>query len=582
MELSRILAMPLFFLLLGMSTFSNAQECPKLLIPLDGDTQVNVNTLISWEAITGVPGYLLSIGTTPGGTELLNEQNVGASTSYSPPLGLPENTQLYVTISLFFFNQPTVVCESQTFTTGALTNIPLCTTLQSPLNNATDINPATNITWSASPNATGYRISIGTSLNGGEILEDLDVANTLTYNPTEDFPPETNIYVTIVPYNRLGTAINCTPFSFVTTPEAQLPTCSSLITPFNGETNVPLSPILEWTPVANATGYKVTIGTSPFESNILNNASFYKTSTFVIDFEPNRTFFITITPFNEAGEALGCRQESFSTLIGCGPYYDALTGELIVLNPNLTLPEKIDVCTKNVANKITAPIEADGYRWYSVDENGKETLLTITKEITITSAGSHALEAYNIISDADQTFECSTTAYFEVEISSEPVIKDVLVNQEANFLNFEILMETEGDFEYALDNEMGPYQDSNFFSRQSLQTHTVFVRNKNGCGTAQKTLEFDATAFGFPVFFTPNGDGINDYWNYLPENNTQEDQIQLVYIFDKFGNLISTFNSESKGWDGTFNGQQVPESDYWFKAQMRSNKIFKGHLSLKR
>ncbi|TVZ17207.1 T9SS type B sorting domain-containing protein [Maribacter sp. MAR_2009_72] len=582
LELSRILAMPLFFLMLCMSSLCIAQECPKLLSPLDGATQVDVNTTINWEPITGVPGYILSIGTTPGGTELLNEKNVGSSTTYTPPLGLPENTEVYVTISLFFFNRPTVVCETQRFTTGPLTEIPQCTTLQLPLNNANNVNPATNILWAASPNATGYRISIGTTMNGRDIIDNLDVANALTYNPVNDFPAETTLYITILPYNRLGTAINCTTFNFITAPEAQLPNCSSLITPLDGETNVPLSPFLEWTPVENATGFRITIGTSPFDSNILDNAIFYKTSTVIIDFEPNRTFFVTITPFNQAGDALGCPQETFSTLIGCGPYYDMVSGELTVLNPEFTLPEKIALCSNTSNKTITAPINADGYRWYKVEENGRETLLSTTKEIVILEEGNYALEAFNIINDANNTFECATTTYFEVEISVQPTIKDVVVTQQANSLSYEIMTDNVGDYEYSLDNEQGPYQDINLFSGQSLVTHIVYVRDKNGCGTASRILEYDPTINGFPDFFTPNGDGINDFWNYLPVLELDNDKIATVHIFDKYGNLIFIFNSDSNGWDGSYNGKQLPEADYWFKAQMFSNKIFKGHFSLKR
>jgi valyl-tRNA synthetase len=39
------------------------------------------------------------------------------------------------------------------------------------------------------------------------------------------------------------------------------------------------------------------------------------------------------------------------------------------------------------------------------------------------------------------------------------------------------------------------------------------------------------------------------------------------------------------GWDGTFNGEALPSTDYWFTVEYEENgesKIFKAHFSLKR
>ena len=581
--LPRILAMPLFFIAFFICTISTfAQECPKLLSPINNQDQVNVNSLIRWEAVTGVPGYIISLGTTPGSGDILNELNVGASNTYKPPLGLPESTEIFVTITLFFFNQPNIVCESQSFTTAALSEVPECVLLSIPLDNAMNVNPATNIVWAAAPSATGYFLTIGTSLNGGEIENNLDVGNILSYNPTVNFPAETTIYITIIPYNRIGFSMDCLTYSFTTGTEATLPTCTSLITPFNGETNVALSPILEWTEVPNATGYRVSIGTSPLETNILDDATFYKTSTLVIDFEPNRTFFITITPFNEAGLAMGCTQETFSTILGCGPYYDAITGELLVLNPELNFPDSVSICLDNPSNIISATDQADGYRWFKIDDFGNETLMSSSKDASISSIGQYKLEAYNNIEDSGRTFECSSTKNFIVETSQAPIIQKVLVTEQGNSINYEIKTEINGSYEYAIDEENGPYQSSNIFNGLSRENHTVFVRDKKGCGTVQQIIEQDFTINGFPNFFTPNGDGINDYWQFIPPIETGENTILSIWIFDRFGALLAQINPNSDGWNGRLNGRLLPESNYWFKALSNNNKVIKGHFSLKR
>ncbi|MEP1221129.1 T9SS type B sorting domain-containing protein, partial [Maribacter dokdonensis] len=465
---------------------------------------------------------------------------------------------------------------------AALTEVPDCVPSTVPSNNANNINTSTNISWSAASGASGYILSIGTTLNGSEILNNVDIGNNLSYDPPTDLPAETAIYINIIPYNRIGMAMGCSTISFTTAAAAVLPACTSMISPIDGETNVPLSPTLQWNAVENATGYRVSIGTTPFDTNILDNAILFNTSTVVVDFEPNRTFFITIVPFNEAGEAMGCTQETFSTLLGCGPYFDPISGDLIVLNPQLTFPDTISICDGNELNKITATDEADGYRWYQLDERGNESLLSSTSEVFIDTKGKYIYEAYVILEDSGNTFECSSSKTFEVTISKAPVIEDVSVDIGANSLNYIINTTTPGNYEFALDNENGPYQDSNRFNNISIENHTVYVRDKDGCGTVEWLVEQDLTVNGFPKFFTPNGDGVNDLWRFIPPIQTGESNISVIFIYDRFGSLLAQLSPDTKGWNGMVNGRPLPESNYWFKALTISNKEVKGHFSLKR
>ncbi len=575
--------MPIFIMLMLCCNFNVlGQECPALTGPLNGANQVATTSSINWENIEGVPGYIISLGTTPGGTDILDQFNVGASNRYNPPTGLPENTEIFVTITLFFFNQPNIVCESQSFTTAPLTEVPNCTSLSNPINNAQDVNTATNISWAYAPGATGYLFTMGTTPDGNELVATTDLGNTLSYNPISDLPPETNIYVTIEPYNRIGSALDCTTFVFTTAPEAVLPVCTNLITPFNGETNVPLSPILEWNEVPNATGYRVSIGTTPFETDILNNAAFYRTSTMVIDFEPNRTFFIKIVPFNDAGEAIGCSQETFSTLLGCGPYYDPLTGELVVLNPDITFPDTVGICQNGSRNVISATDEADGYRWYSLDLDGNESLISTEANVSLDQTGEYIYEIYDIVEGSGGTIECSSSKVFRVEESTIATIENVRVTEMFDGLNFEIIVEGNGNYEFAMDDSEGPYQASNIFGGITPGTHTVYVRDINGCGVAEKTIQQDLTVEGFPKFFTPNGDGTNDFWQYRPKTDPEDVRLMSIFIFNRYGNLLAQLDPESVGWDGRLNGKALPESNYWFKAQFENKKEVRGYFTLKR
>lgn len=94
-------------------------------------------------------------------------------------------------------------------------------------------------------------------------------------------------------------------------------------------------------------------------------------------------------------------------------------------------------------------------------------------------------------------------------------------------------------------------------------------------------MEPDLTLEGFPKFFTPNGDGINDFWQFiLPPSGVSP--IRRLFIFDRFGNLLAQVDPQTAGWDGTFNGRPMPASDYWFRAINNNNQEIRGHFSLKR
>jgi gliding motility-associated-like protein len=78
-----------------------------------------------------------------------------------------------------------------------------------------------------------------------------------------------------------------------------------------------------------------------------------------------------------------------------------------------------------------------------------------------------------------------------------------------------------------------------------------------------------------------NQDGYNDTWN-LKGINTIFNAKTSVRIFDRYGKLIKEINPIGEGWDGTYIGQQMPASDYWYSIQLEDGRSFKGHFALKR
>src|SRR5690606_33993026 len=125
-----------------------------------------------------------------------------------------------------------------------------------------------------------------------------------------------------------------------------------------------------------------------------------------------------------------------------------------------------------------------------------------------------------------------------------------------------ILVSEPGSFVYQLDN--GPIQESNVFTNVPGGIHSFTVYDVNGC--------IDPVVFtdvihlvNYPHFFTPNGDGINDTWNIF-DLTISQDQAK-IFIFDRYGKLLTQIAPAGIGWHGTYNGKPVPASDYWFVVE---------------
>ena len=176
---------------------------------------------------------------------------------------------------------------------------------------------------------------------------------------------------------------------------------------------------------------------------------------------------------------------------------------------------------------------------------------------------------------------CSKTMTIQIKESSIATLekKDIVIKELKAGPNnsIEILTATlgVGDYEYALDVITGPYQDEPIFEKVRPGSHTVYVRDKNDCGIAKMSV----FVIGYKKFFTPNGDGYTDKWNLIgiTKDNLPKTKI---YIFDRFEKLLKELDPLSDGWDGTFIGKPMPQTDYWFRVILEDGREFKGHFSL--
>ncbi|SHM43457.1 T9SS type B sorting domain-containing protein [Flavobacterium xinjiangense] len=336
------------------------------------------------------------------------------------------------------------------------------------------------------------------------------------------------------------------------------PIYAELTLSISNKTITPLAPIIVCDDDGSSDGiYQfdlMGIATSGYFSGIGNNifVSFYSNSADAY-LEKNALSFLfkNTIPFQQTLYA--------RVLTGSDCY--AITPITLVINtfnpPNFE-NENIPLCEGSALN-LSVSNNFLSYLW--------NTLAT-TNSILVSTPGDYSVKVTN-------TNGCTATKKFNVSASGIATITDAIVTDFAANEN-SVLVEYSGvgNYEFSLDGSF--FQDNPLFTGVAAGEYLVYANDKNGCGLS---IPFKIYVLDYPRFFTPNGDGYNDFWeiknlDLLPKST--------VTIFNRYGKLLKQFNSVSSGWNGTFNGYLLPADDYWFNITFEENKTIKGHFSLKR
>ncbi|MGP1994266.1 T9SS type B sorting domain-containing protein [Zobellia laminariae] len=208
--------------------------------------------------------------------------------------------------------------------------------------------------------------------------------------------------------------------------------------------------------------------------------------------------------------------------------------------------------------------EYDSWSWR--DDTGVE--LDTTRNFNSIGLGKYTLT----VTQEKNNLTCEKTVDFEVLSSGAPEDFTTTISDPSDKVGITVAAIGLGEFEYSIDETN--YQDSNRFEVFPGE-YTVYVRDKYLCRTISK----EVIALGFQKFFTPNGDGVNEFWNIIGGDLYPESQL---YIYDRYGKMLQQISPTANGWDGTSNGLPLPASDYWFRYVFNNGKVFTGHFSLKR
>ena len=229
-------------------------------------------------------------------------------------------------------------------------------------------------------------------------------------------------------------------------------------------------------------------------------------------------------------------------------------------------------------------VNGDQYQWYY----NNTPIVNATNPVHFAEKeGVYEVKVYRNHENNSNTINdnrvCEGFSIFNVKESNSPVLYPENITIQDDSSNNTISIDTAnlgiGEYEFALNSSNGDYQDEPLFENVPAGIHKIYVKDKNGCGFTV----LEVSVIGFPKFFTPNNDGINDTWR-IPGANTDFYPSSNIYIFDRFGKFIVSLNPNDLGWNGTLNGKELPSSDYWYSVELTDKqgniRVKKGHFSL--
>ena len=347
-------------------------SCVTVSSPVNGAINVS-SSVVSWPAASGgATGYRLSVGSSSGATDVLNNFDVGNVLSYSLT-GLVGGSTYYVTVFPYNVNGAATGCVESNFTTCDVFTVPFLETFDStstsescwsilnvngdgdswntsyataPItgdqsaNMYTDGNGGANNDWLISPRITltgNQRLVFKYKVQSSNEPNDFRVMLSTTGNAPANFTTE---LASLASYSNTSPETMALDLTGVTgdvyfawhVPSGGLdgwrlyiddvtvedipavsPTCVDITSPVNGALNVSNS-LVTWLSNLDATGYRISVGSNPGATDVLNNFDVGNVlSYYLTNLVGGSTYYVTVYPYNGFGQATGCTEINFTT-----------------------------------------------------------------------------------------------------------------------------------------------------------------------------------------------------------------------------------------------------------------------------
>ncbi len=241
-------------------SFTAASTGVAFTYPTAGEQNVDPTQAFTWTTTSASQNYDLTIGTTPGGDDVVNTGTLpGWSESfYVVPQGLPSGQTLYAQISVelngqWFYQQISFTAEPN----------PIAFTY--PTAGQQNVDTTQPFTWSTNSSAQGYHLTIGTSPGGVDLAD----SGTLPASQTSYVVPVLPTGETL--YARLYTVLYDDYPQYEDVSFTVAPNPVAFTYPTAGQQSVDPAKPFTWSTSPAAQGYELMIGASPGAADFVDS-----------------------------------------------------------------------------------------------------------------------------------------------------------------------------------------------------------------------------------------------------------------------------------------------------------------------
>ena len=285
-----------------------------------------------------------------------------------------------------------------------------------------------------------------------------------------------------------------------------------------------------------------------------------------IQYNTSGTYNVTL---NLTEESTGCQNEQELQILVTDPPIASFTASN---NGNLLGPNDV-VCapgTIDFQNTSTLNNNPESYIWFSAD--GSKSTLLESPTFTFTE-GEHEMTLVTL-----SDYGCSDTtsaSYTVVSVEgSYEIINDVVCRGDS--ITF-VLTDTSGVASWSWDFGLGEVFNNvdpitQVFDNDVQGNETIVTLSIQAEGNACEIVITEPIEFSDPVeieapnLFTPNGDGVNDYFRLanLQANTSGVIGYEEFRVYNRIGDLVYDNTNGLQGWDGTIDGDIAPAEVYGY------------------
>ncbi len=232
------------------------------------------------------------------------------------------------------------------------------------------------------------------------------------------------------------------------------------------------------------------------------------------------------------------------------------------------------ICEGTKLKLDAGSFKADKYTWYSDDQLGEGVTMNgaVIEVMPIPAYAEYYLDM--------ERGACKASASHAAVVTYSPKLDYV---DSLSFRDVEIVLQSgtgTEPFMFIVDGDEKA-EDVTSAVKHDLEygKHDLKIVDAAGCVVKEK-FRISEPVIKIPVVVSPNGDGVSDIFKISALQEAYPNA--KVSIFDRWGKRIAYYKaSDCEGWDGTYNGNPLPSTDYWYEVEIKElSKSYTGHFTL--